>query len=183
MGNRLTKLYTKTGDDGSTGLGDGSRIQKDDIRVEAFGTVDELNSFIGVIISKNISDEVRVCLESIQHDLFDIGSETCIPERTTISEAHVARIEKFIDQFNANLPALKEFILPAGGEANAQCHVARTVCRRLERRIITLGRQQSINAESLKYINRLSDLLFVLARICVRHEGGNEVYWQPGKNV
>ncbi|MEJ2359897.1 MAG: ATP:cob(I)alamin adenosyltransferase [Gammaproteobacteria bacterium] len=166
MGNRLSRIYTRTGDDGTTGLGDGVRVDKDHPRIEAFGTVDELNSQIGVILSHKLPAALIQCLQDIQHDLFDLGGE----------------LSQQLDHFNGSLPALKEFILPAGGPATAHSHVARTVCRRAERRVYTLHRQTPVNIHILHYLNRLSDLLFVIARVCARHENGQEVFWQPRKN-
>lgn len=181
MGNRLSKIYTRTGDKGTTGLGDGSRVDKDHLRVEAFGTVDELNSHIGVIIAYPLPDDIKSCLSDIQHDLFDLGGELCVPGFQTINADYVTRLESILDKFNANLPALKEFILPAGGLATSQCHVARTVCRRAERRIYSLNKIEALNSDSLSYINRLSDLLFVVARVCARFENGQEVLWDPNR--
>lgn len=181
MGHRLSKIYTRTGDQGSTGLGGGVRVDKDHIRVEAFGTVDELNSVIGLVLAGELPDTMREVLVDVQHDLFDLGSELAQPGKTLIPAAYVARLEQVLDGFNAELPPLKEFILPGGGMAAAQCHLARTVCRRAERRVVTLARQEAINHDSLRYLNRLSDLLFVLARVLARGAGG-EVLWQPGKN-
>lgn len=178
MGNRLTKIYTRTGDDGSTGLGDGSRIAKDALRVETFGSVDETNAHIGVVLSLPAPDSVRHCLLVTQHRLFDLGGELCIPAHNVINDRHVAELEDWIDSLNRDLPPLKEFILPGGSPAAAHCHVARTVCRRSERLLVALQRQDTINACSLRYLNRLSDLLFVAARVIARAEGGNEVYWQ-----
>jgi cob(I)alamin adenosyltransferase len=179
MGHRLSKIYTRTGDAGTTGLGDGSRVDKDHLRIEAFGTVDELNSHIGVILAYPLPDGIATCLANIQHDLFDLGGELCVPGYQTITAEYVTRLETTLDRFNADLPALKEFILPAGGLATSQCHVARTVCRRAERRIYSLNKIEAVNPESLAYINRLSDLLFVLARVCARFENGQEVLWDP----
>lgn len=183
MGHRLSKIYTRTGDAGDTGLGDGSRVAKDSIRVEAYGTTDELNSVIGMILAYPLPDEIRDCLNDIQHDLFDIGGELCIPgiERTTAS--YVARLETTLDSLNEPLPMLKEFILPAGGHATAVCHLARTVCRRAERQVVSLNRQEPINPYTIAYLNRLSDLLFVMARVIVRAENGNEVLWTPGQSA
>ncbi|HEX5339497.1 MAG TPA: cob(I)yrinic acid a,c-diamide adenosyltransferase [Gammaproteobacteria bacterium] len=178
MGNRLSKIYTRTGDDGSTGLGDGSRVPKDDAHVEAYGTLDELNSALGLLLAEPLSDDLRATLAPIQHELFDLGSEFCLPGYTAISADHVQRLETTLDRFNANLPPLKEFILPGGGRAAALCHLARTVCRRAERRAWSLHRQHPQNPESIKYLNRLSDLLFVLARVIVRQDGGLEVLWK-----
>ena len=179
MGNRLSKIYTRTGDDGSTGLGDGSRIGKDALRVEAYGTVDEANSCIGLVLaSDGVSDDIRQLLTAVQHQLFDLGGELCLPPGTALmADADVARLEQLLDGFNADLPALKDFILPGGGEAAARCHVARTVVRRAERDTVALSRQESVRAEPVRYLNRLSDLLFVLARVLARASGHGEVLW------
>jgi len=179
MGNRLSKIYTRTGDDGSTGLGDGSRVPKEGLRVEAFGTVDEANSAIGVVLSTAaLPLPVARCLTEVQHDLFDLGGELCIPGHRMIQASHVERLEQELDGFNESLPPLKEFILPGGGPAAAACHVARTVCRRAERRCWSLARVETVAPEALQYLNRLSDLLFVLARVLARHENGSEVFWR-----
>jgi cob(I)alamin adenosyltransferase len=179
MGNRLSKIYTRTGDDGSTGLGDGSRVPKESARVEAYGTVDEANSFIGVVIAvPTVPAAVRECLIEVQHDLFDLGGELCIPGHRMIAAAHVARLEASLDDFNDNLPPLKEFILPGGGAAAAACHVARAVCRRAERCVWALARIEEVSPDALKYLNRLSDLLFVLARVLARQEQGTETLWR-----
>ncbi|MCW5588710.1 MAG: cob(I)yrinic acid a,c-diamide adenosyltransferase [Legionellales bacterium] len=178
MGHRLSKIYTRTGDDGSTGLGDGSRISKDDIRVQAYGTIDELNSFIGLLLTvPNLPENLAACLIEIQHDLFDIGGELCLPGTQFIPENYVTRLEKNLDAVNADLPRLKEFILPGGNTAAAYAHVARTVCRRAERELVTLNRIAPINLATLHYMNRLSDLLFVFARALARQDGGTEVLW------
>src|SRR3984893_4498886 len=182
MGNRLSKIYTRTGDDGTTGLGDGSRIAKDEARVEAYGTVDELNSAVGVILGvPELPQAVRLALTEVQHDLFDLGGELCIPGARVIEAAHVARLEAVLDDFNEGLPPLKEFILPGGGPAAAACHLARTIARRAERRCWSLARTENVSPEALKYLNRLSDLLFVLARVLARHESGSEVVWRRTK--
>ena len=178
MGNRLSKIYTKTGDDGTTGLGDGTRVAKDSARVAAYGTVDELNSAIGVVLAQEITAPVRETLTQAQHDLFDLGGELCIPGMAMVDDADVERLETTLDGFNADLPALKDFILPGGGMAAACCHVARTVCRRAEREVVTLSRQESVRPEAIRYLNRLSDLLFVLARVLARASGHGEVLWQ-----
>jgi cob(I)alamin adenosyltransferase len=179
MGNRLSRIYTRTGDDGTTGLGDGSRVPKDSVRVEAYGTVDELNSAIGVLLAvPELPPAVTACLTEVQHELFDLGGELCIPGHTLITAEHVARLEKSLDEFNDPLPALKEFILPSGGAAAAACHLARAVARRAERRVWTLAKAESLSPEVAKYLNRLSDLLFVLARVLARHERGVEVLWR-----
>ncbi len=178
MGNRLSKIYTRTGDDGSTGLGDGSRVGKDSARVEAYGTVDEANSCIGLLLAADLPDAVRDLLVRIQHQLFDLGGELCIPGHAAISDADITALEAQLDHFNADLPALKEFILPGGGEAAARCHVARTVVRRAERATVALARQENIRPQAVHYLNRLSDLLFVLARVLARAAGHGEVLWQ-----
>lgn len=179
MGHRLSKIYTRTGDDGSTGLGDGARVLKDSLRVEAFGTVDEANSAIGVVLAvAALPAPVRRCLTDVQHDLFDLGGELCVPGHRMIMPDHVERLEAELDGFNEALPPLKEFILPGGGPAAAACHVARAVCRRAERRCWSLARVEEVAPEALKYLNRLSDLLFVLARVLARHEQGSEVLWR-----
>jgi cob(I)alamin adenosyltransferase len=179
MGNRLSKIYTRTGDDGSTGLGDGTRVPKDGERVEAYGTVDELNSTIGVLLAvPDLPANVITSLTEIQHELFDMGGELCIPGHHAVTDQHVLRLEEILDSFNETLPPLKEFILPGGGPAAAACHVARTIARRAERRVLTLSRVESVSPEVLKYLNRLSDLLFVLARVLARHERGSEVLWR-----
>lgn len=179
MGHRLSKIYTRTGDKGETGLGDGSRVEKDHIRVEAFGTVDELNSIIGMVLAHEIPEEVQTCLNKVQHHLFDLGGELCIPGHTALDQDYITYLENTLDDLNAELPNLKEFILPAGGKATSSCHLARTVCRRAERRIITLSKSETISPFSISYLNRLSDLLFVAARVLARAENGAEVLWQP----
>ncbi|HEY5101812.1 MAG TPA: cob(I)yrinic acid a,c-diamide adenosyltransferase [Steroidobacteraceae bacterium] len=179
MGNRLSKIYTRTGDDGTTGLGDGSRVAKDDARVEAYGTVDELNSAIGLILSvPKLPQAVAATLTEVQHDLFDLGGELCIPGSVAITAAQVTRLETTLDAYNDPLPALKEFILPGGGPAAAACHLARTIARRAERRAWTLAKKDTISLDLTNYLNRLSDLLFVLARVLARHESGTEVLWR-----
>ena len=179
MGNRLSKIYTRTGDDGTTGLGDGSRVAKDGPRVEAYGCVDEANSAIGVVLAvPGIPGEVVELLTRVQHELFDLGGELCIPGHRAIESSHVLALEQALDAFNDRLPPLQEFILPGGGPAAAACHLARAICRRAERRSWTLARVESVAPEPLRYLNRLSDLLFVLARVLARHESGSEVLWQ-----
>ncbi|HTX23532.1 MAG TPA: cob(I)yrinic acid a,c-diamide adenosyltransferase [Steroidobacteraceae bacterium] len=179
MGNRLSKIYTRTGDDGTTGLGNGERVPKDDLRVEAYGTVDELNSAVGVVLAAaDLPESIRRGLTAIQHELFDLGAELCIPGHHVIAAEHVARLERVLDELNAELPPLKEFILPSGGPATAVCHLARTICRRAERRVWSLTRRESLNPAAAQYLNRLSDLLFVMARVLVRHERGAEVLWR-----
>ena len=179
MGNRLSKIYTRTGDNGTTGLGDGSRVPKDGARVEAYGTVDELNSVLGTLLAvPGLPEPVGLCLTEVQHELFDLGGELCIPGHTVIAAAQVARLETELDRFNDSLPPLQDFILPGGGPAAAACHVARAVARRAERRAWTLADTEAVNPEALRYLNRLSDLLFVLARVLARHERGAEVLWR-----
>jgi cob(I)alamin adenosyltransferase len=178
MGHRLSRIYTRTGDDGSTGLGDGSRVAKDSARVAAYGSVDELNSTLGVVIASGVSDDLAALLTEIQHELFDLGGELCIPGASMIVDADVARLEQRLDRYNDDLPPLKDFILPGGGLAAAHCHVARTVCRRAEREVLTLSRDEDVRGEVLRYLNRLSDLLFVLARVLARASGNGEVLWK-----
>jgi cob(I)alamin adenosyltransferase len=178
MGKRLSKIYTRTGDDGSTGLGDGSRIDKDSLRVEAYGTLDEANSAIGCVLSHDFpSDAIRDCLTEIQHDLFELGGELCIPDHAAISKQDIDRLEQELDRFNTDLPALQEFILPGGGSAAAACHLARSIVRRAERRVASLKKAETVRDEALQYLNRLSDLLFVVARMLARAESGQEVLW------
>ena len=177
MGNRLSKIYTRTGDDGSTGLGDGTRVSKDSARVAAYGTVDEANSAIGVVLAAEIPDDVRAVLVSVQHQLFDLGGELCIPGHAAIHDADIDRLEQQLDRFNAGLPPLKDFILPGGGPAAAHAHLARTICRRAEREVVTLSRHDAVRPEAIRYLNRLSDLLFVLARVLARASGHGETLW------
>ncbi len=182
MGHRLSKIVTRTGDDGTTGLGDGSRVKKTDRRIEAIGAVDELNSLIGVLVSREAPDEIRAALTEIQHDLFDLGGDLSIPGRCTMTEAQIARLDTTLEKFNSRLSPLKEFILPGGSETAALCHVARSVCRRAERDVWRLGQTEKMDSTATKYLNRLSDLLFVLARALNVHAGRADVLWQPGKN-
>ena len=177
MGHRLSKIYTKTGDEGTTGLGDGGRIGKTDPRVEAMGDVDELNSVIGVLLCGLIDGELKEALLLIQHDLFDLGGELSIPGSSLLPKDSVARLESLIDHYNEDLPPLKEFILPGGSPAAAHCHLARATCRRAERRLVALNSAAEVGQEALQYINRLSDLLFVLARVILKQEGVAEVAW------
>lgn len=198
MGNRLSKIATRTGDDGTTGLGDGSRVRKDDARIAAIGDVDELNSNLGVLLCETLPDDVRAALTAIQHDLFDLGGELCIPGHTMIADSHIAQLDAWLEQYNATLPPLKEFILPAGTRAASLAHVCRTVCRRAERAIVALGAVEAstevtsgatdgataaINAAPRHYVNRLSDLLFVLARVLNRMNGGSDVLWQHDRSA
>jgi cob(I)alamin adenosyltransferase len=187
MGKRLSKIYTRTGDDGTTGLGDGTRVPKDAPRVEAYGTVDELNSQLGVVLAcladARAPAEVGAVLTRVQHELFDLGSELCVPGYAAIDAAMVTALEHDLDAFNADLPALEEFILPGGGAPAAHCHVARTVCRRAERRLQTLAHADAgaVRPEAMRYLNRLSDLLFVIARVLARASGAGEVMWRSPK--
>jgi cob(I)alamin adenosyltransferase len=179
VGHRLSKIYTRTGDDGTTGLANGERVDKCDDRVEAFGAVDETNSALGVVLAEPaLPASVRVSLTRIQHELFDVGAELALPGDTSITAEHVLRLEHELDALNASLPPLKEFVLPGGNRAAAACHLARTVCRRAERRAWTATRHTALNPESLRYLNRLSDLLFVVARVLARQDGGLETLWQ-----
>jgi len=188
MGHRLTKIYTRTGDQGETGLGDGSRVPKDGECVAALGDVDELNSCIGVLLAElppGLAGDpaaVRQALEGIQHDLFDLGGELSIPGHSSMTEAQVRRLEAVLDGFNAHLPPLKDFILPGGTRAAALVHLARTMCRRAERTVVALARVQPVSEVSRIYLNRLSDLLFVMGRVLNRAGRGGDVLWQPGRN-
>ena len=178
---RLTKIYTRTGDDGTTGLAGGERVRKDSARIEAMGDVDELNSLISLIRSlPGEAQGIDEMLESIQHRLFDIGGELAMPGYEFAKPEWTERIENWLDQLNADLPTLKEFILPGGSHRGAACHQARAVCRRAERALIHLTDTDTINYHSLIYLNRLSDLLFVIARTLVLRDGGDEVTWQKG---
>jgi cob(I)alamin adenosyltransferase len=181
MGHRLTQIATRTGDDGTTGLGDGSRTRKDSLRVAAMGDVDELNSTIGLLLTEPLPDDIRQALLDIQHDLFDLGGELCIPGFENLAETQVAQLDALLLRYNATLPRLQEFILPGGSRSAAVAHIARTVCRRAERAIVSLGGEEAIRPACRQYVNRLSDLLFVLARVLNRHEGGTDVQWQKGR--
>jgi len=182
MGNRLSRIITRTGDAGTTGLGDGSRVDKDSARIEAIGAVDELNSHIGLLLaSLMLPADIANLLLRIQHDLFDLGGELAVPGHDAITEAQVAALEAHTEQFNEQLPPLKEFILPGGGEAAARCHVARTVARRAERCCWALARAANWSSPALVYLNRLSDLLFVMARVLARHENGGEILWDRSR--
>ena len=179
MGNRLSRIYTRTGDDGTTGLGDGTRVPKEHPRVEAYGSVDEASSAIGMVLAvAGLPSAVTDCLLQVQHELFDLGGELCIPGQRAITDAHVTRLEQALDGFNEPLPPLKDFILPGGGAAASACHLARTITRRAERRVWELGRTEAVAPQVAKYLNRLSDLLFVVARVLARHETGSEVLWR-----
>ena len=181
MGHRLSRITTRTGDDGTTGLGDGSRTRKDSLRIAAIGDVDELNSTIGLLQAEPLPDPVRAALTDIQHDLFDLGGELCIPGFENLPDARVARLDELLAHYNADLPRLQEFILPGGSRAAAIAHVARTVCRRAERAIVALASAESVRPACRQYVNRLSDLLFVLARVLNRHAGGSDVMWEKGR--
>ena len=178
MGNRLSKIYTRTGDDGSTGLGDGTRVAKDSARVTAYGTIDEANSAIGVMLASAVPADIRELLTTVQHQLFDLGGELCIPGHAAIRDEDIASLERALDGYNADLPPLKEFILPGGGQAAAHCHLARTIVRRAERATVTLAGQEDVRPQAIHYLNRLSDLLFVLARVLARQDGHGEVTWK-----
>jgi cob(I)alamin adenosyltransferase len=180
MGNRLSKIYTRTGDKGTTGLGDGSRVEKDCLRVEAFGTVDELNSTVGLVLAAKLPINIQSILNRVQHELFDLGGELCMPGTTLIPGSYIDGLEADLDRLNENLPPLKDFILPGGSESAARCHLARTVCRRAERLVVTLARDEDINEATIRYLNRLSDFLFVAARVLAREDGGSEVLWVHG---
>lgn len=177
MGNRLSKIYTRTGDDGTTGLGDGSRVNKDDLRVEVFGDVDELNSSLGLLLTNELPDPIRTALVQIQHDLFDLGGELCIPGHRFLTSQYTDQLELKLDQLNAVLDPLKDFILPGGNRAAAYCHLARTVCRRAERKIIRLNHEASVNVHAISYLNRLSDYLFVAARYINHANNIGDVLW------
>jgi cob(I)alamin adenosyltransferase len=178
MGHRLSRITTRTGDAGDTGLGDGTRVPKDAARIQALGEIDELNSCIGLILAEKVPATVKDALLQVQHDLFDLGGEVCIPGHTMIAEAHVARLERLTQAHNAKLKPLKEFILPGGTRAAAAAHLARTVCRRAERSLVALGRSEAVSAFARRYLNRLSDLLFVLGRALNRAARRGDVLWK-----
>jgi cob(I)alamin adenosyltransferase len=178
MGNRLSKIYTRTGDDGTTGLGDGSRINKDSLRVDAMGDVDELNSIIGIMMTETVPDILVATLTQIQHDLFNLGGEICIPDYVILQQSQIKDLEEAIDTLNDDLEPLKEFILPGGTKTAAYCHLARTVCRRAERKLIELHRSEKVTDVSLQYLNRLSDLLFVMCRTINKEAGVTDVLWK-----
>jgi len=184
MGNRLSKIVTRTGDAGTTGLGDGSRVAKDSARIEAIGTVDELNSTMGwLAVAPGLPPEMAQLLLTIQHDLFDLGGELAVPGHVALANQHVEALELAVERYNAALPPLQEFILPGGSEAAARCHLARSTARRAERRCWTLVQAEAMQSLAPVYLNRLSDLLFVLARVLARAEGGNEVLWDRNRLV
>jgi cob(I)alamin adenosyltransferase len=182
MGKRLTQIATRTGDDGTTGLGDGSRTGKDSLRIAALGDVDELNSALGVLMAETLPADVLAALLGIQHDLFDLGGELCIPGFENVSERQVQRLDELLAHYNATLPRLEEFILPGGSRPAALAHVARTVARRAERSIVALGQDESVRPVCRQYVNRLSDLMFVLARVLNRANSQPDVLWQQGRN-
>jgi cob(I)alamin adenosyltransferase len=178
MGHRLSRIVTRTGDDGTTGLADGSRVTKDSARIDAIGHVDELNSSLGVLLAEALPEALGAELVAVQHDLFDLGGELSIPGHVAMSDAHVARLEEAVERYNAELGPLKEFVLPGGTRAAALAHVARTVCRRAERAVVHLAAHEPVGEASRRYLNRLSDLLFVLARTLNRAAGRGDVLWQ-----
>ena len=182
-GNRLSKIVTRTGDAGTTGLGDGSRTTKDSLRIDAIGEVDELNSGLGVLLCEDLPDAVRAALLDVQHDLFDLGGELCLPGMAVIKDSQVARLEEQAEAFNADLTMLKEFILPGGTRPAALAHLSRTVCRRAERSMVRLHAAEPLSETARRYINRLSDLLFILGRVLNRAGGRGDVLWQKGKNA
>ena len=181
MGHRLSKITTRTGDGGETGLGDGSRVRKDSPRIAALGEIDELNSAIGLLLAEPMPEKLRANLESVQHDLFDLGGDVSIPGRATMSDAQIGRLETLLEELNSTLPRLKEFILPGGTRSAALAHMARTVCRRAERSLVALSASEKVADAGRIYLNRLSDLLFVLGRILNREGAGSDVLWR-GKN-
>lgn len=183
MGHRLSKIYTRTGDAGTTGLGDGSRTGKDSLRIAALGDVDELNSVLGLLLCEELPEALRELLTGIQHDLFDLGGEMSIPGAVLVKATQPAQLEKAIDRYNADLGPLKEFILPGGTRAAATTHLARTVCRRAERALVALAENETVSDVGRQYLNRLSDLLFVLGRWLNKQAGCGDVLWQKGKNA
>ena len=183
MGHRLSKIVTRTGDAGTTGLGDGSRVPKDAPRIEAIGTVDELNSTIGLLLTETLPAPIAACLTAVQHDLFDLGGELSIPGHTAVTDEHVERLEAAVEDFNAGLKPLKEFILPGGTRAAALAHVGRTVCRRAERCVVTLAAHESVGGPARRYLNRLSDLLFVMARSLNQAAGRPDVLWRRDRGA
>ena len=178
MGNRLTQIATRTGDNGTTGLGNNQRVSKNSLRVHAMGDVDELNSHIGLLLCEAMPDDVRGLLVEIQHQLFNLGGELSIPGFELLKAEAVVELDAALERYNAQLPKLQEFILPAGNRAAAQAHVCRTVARRAEREVVALGNEEALNDTPRQYLNRLSDLMFVLARVLNRMHGGDDVYWK-----
>ncbi len=183
-GNRLSKIVTRTGDAGTTGLGDGSRTTKDSLRIDAIGEIDELNSSLGLLLCEELPARVRAALLDIQHDLFDLGGELCLPGMAVIQDGQVARLEELAEEFNRDLPMLKEFILPGGTRPAAVAHLCRTICRRAERSMVRLHHAEPLSDAARRYVNRLSDLLFILGRLLNRVDGARgDVLWQKGKNA
>ena len=184
MGHRLSRITTRTGDKGETGLGDGSRVAKDSARIAALGDVDELNSAIGLLLAESLPEAVRVALVAVQHDLFDLGGEIAVPGTRCLTQRQIGRLEDTLEGWNRDLPPLKEFILPGGARPAALAHLARTVCRRAERSLVALAKTagESVSDSARVYLNRLSDLLFVLGRVLNRAAGGSDVLWEQGKN-
>lgn len=178
MGHRLSKIYTRTGDAGTTGLGDNARVSKNSLRVHAMGDVDELNSHIGLLLCEDMPADVRTLLVEIQHQLFNLGGELSIPGYELLKPEAVLALDEALATYNAQLPRLQEFILPAGNRAAAQAHICRTVARRAERHLVALGNEEAIKEAPRQYLNRLSDLMFVLARVLNRMNGGDDVYWK-----
>jgi len=178
MGHRLTKISTRTGDAGETGLGDGARVSKDSARIQALGDVDELNSALGTLLAEALPEAMRAALQAVQQDLFDVGGELSIPGHQMVGEAQVARLDALLEEWNADLAPLKEFILPGGSHAAAAAHLARAICRRAERSVVALGRSEPVSANTRRYLNRLSDLLFVAGRALNRHAGHGDVLWR-----
>ena len=178
MGHRLSKITTRTGDAGETGLGDGTRVTKDSARIAALGDIDELSSAIGVMLAEEVPAEIRQALEEVQHDLFDLGGELSIPGHALLKPEQVESLEKTLETWNAGLAPLKEFILPGGSRAAAAAHLARTVCRRAERSVVALGRREKVGEAARRYLNRLSDLLFVAGRTLNRAAGRGDVQWR-----
>jgi cob(I)alamin adenosyltransferase len=179
MANRLTRIYTRTGDDGTTGLAVGDRVAKDSPRIDAIGSIDELNSMLGLLLSDELPGRVRDALAPLQHRLFDLGGELAMPGAEVIRDSWVVTLETLLDELNSELPPLQNFVLPGGNAAASHCHLARSVCRRAERELLRLSRAEPVNSASLKYLNRLSDLLFVVARVLARRDGAEEILWQP----
>jgi len=178
MAHRLSKITTRTGDRGETGLGDGSRVRKSSVRVRALGDIDELNSAIGLVLAEETPADIAEALGEVQHDLFDLGGEVSIPGHAMLGDAQVERLEARIEAWNAELAPLKEFILPGGTRAAAAAHLARTICRRAERALVELGEKEKVNEPALRYLNRLSDLLFIAGRRLNRAAGRSDVQWR-----
>jgi cob(I)alamin adenosyltransferase len=183
MGHRLSKITTKTGDAGTTGLGDGTRVPKDHPRIAALGDVDELNCHVGLLLTETIPTDIRDALTDVQHDLFDLGGELAIPGYFAIKDAHVERLEALTEAMNADLPMLREFILPGGSKAATYAHLVRTVCRRAERALVQLATEDKVSEHSRIYLNRLSDMAFVLSRVLNRAAGQPDVLWQKGRSA